>query len=101
MNDLASLTLQSGQDEAIILAVLELRLRYPAERWRNVYKVGWGGQLECVGGLTVARLTTGESWTLPAALLGSGDPGLFMLETIDIPFSIKSQSWSRTALDRA
>lgn len=80
MNDLASLTLQSGQDEAIILAVLELRLRYPAERWRNVYKVGrqesWS---VCVGGLLVARLKTAERWTLPAALLGSDDPGLFLL----------------------
>lgn len=39
MTGLARLSHNSATDEAIILAVLELRLRYPAERWRNVYKV--------------------------------------------------------------
>lgn len=39
LSQLAGLTHGSMQDEAIILAVIELRLRYPAERWRNVYKV--------------------------------------------------------------
>ncbi|KAL6783748.1 hypothetical protein ACKKBF_B05645 [Auxenochlorella protothecoides x Auxenochlorella symbiontica] len=38
MTGLARLSHNSATDEAIILAVLELRLRYPAERWRNVYK---------------------------------------------------------------
>ncbi|GAB4817208.1 hypothetical protein N2152v2_004254 [Parachlorella kessleri] len=37
LNELADMT-QSPVDASIIFAVLELRLGYPADKWRNVYK---------------------------------------------------------------
>ena len=32
---------------------MELRLDYPAEKWRNVYKVGWG--VTCIIWYTLVR----------------------------------------------
>ena len=71
LNELADLT-RNPVDAAIIFAVLELRLAYPANKWRNVYKAG--GRVQGGAGAAFARFfSQAAAGALRSS--GAGAPG--------------------------